>query len=102
MKLLIATAMIASLGFSLTASAGPVNVRQNHQHARIEQGIAGGQLTPREASSLIHEQREIRAMEARFKSDGEVKPAEFARLKQRQEIASRRIYRQKHDPQQRE
>ena len=89
------------LGLSATAAAGPINASQNQQNDRIAQGVASGELTRRETATLIQEQRQIRAMEARFKSDGILTAGEFNRLRSRQAAASRHIYVQKHDAQQR-
>jgi len=76
-----------------------VDQRQANQQRRIDQGVASGALTPREAARLRHQQGHVAAAEARAKSDGQVTRAERARLHAMQDRASGRIYRQKHDRQ---
>ena len=76
-----------------------VDQRQANQERRIEQGVASGSLTQREANRLERGQQRVENMEARAKADGVVTPGERARLHQAQDVQSRRIYNQKHDRQ---
>lgn len=78
-----------------------VNARQHHQRARIEQGARSGELTRRETGRLVHEQRDVRQLEREYKSDGTLTGAERRDLHQEQNEASRHIYNQKHDAQDR-
>ena len=76
-----------------------VDQRQVNQERRIDQGVASGELTPREAARLERGQDRVENMEARAKSDGVVTRRERAKLQQAQDVESRRIHRQKHDRQ---
>ena len=78
-----------------------VNSRQQNQHQRVKQGVRSGELTRRETGALAREQRDIRQLERAYKSDGELTRAERVDLHQEQNQASRHIYNQKHDAQDR-
>jgi hypothetical protein len=103
MRLLIATLFTAALlSTGTAASAGNVNPRQQRQDARIDAGIAQGDLTRAEADALRAQQRSIARQEARMRSDdGVLGVAERARLDARQDHANDAIRRQRHDRQQR-
>jgi hypothetical protein len=81
-----------------TATPG-VDQRQVNQEKRIEQGVASGQLTPREAARLERGQERVEKMEEKAKADGKVTPEERARLKKAQDRQSAAIYKEKHDRQ---
>lgn len=83
------------------ASTPVVDARQAQQQGRINQGVASGELTRREARQLRHQQQHIAHAEARAKADGVVTPGERAKLDRMQDRASRNIHRQKHDAQHR-
>jgi hypothetical protein len=76
-----------------------VDQREANQERRIDQGVASGSLTQREANRLERGQQRVENMEARAKADGVVTRGERARLHQAQDVQSRRIYNQKHDRQ---
>ncbi len=76
-----------------------VDQRQINQERRIDQGVASGELTPREARRLERGQQRIDNMEARAEADGVVTRGERASIRQAQNVESKRIYRQKHDRQ---
>jgi len=78
-----------------------VNQRQHNQRERIQQGVKSGELTRRETGRLAEEQRDIRQLERGYKSDGKLTEAERRDLHHEQNQASRDIYRQKHDAQDR-
>lgn len=78
-----------------------VNARQHNQRERIQQGVASGELTRRETGRLAAEQRDIRQLERAYKSDGALTGAERRDLQHEQNQASRDIYQQKHDGQDR-
>jgi len=78
-----------------------VNQRQHNQRERIQQGVKSGELTRRETGRLVEEQRDIRQLERGYKSDGTLTGAERRDLQHEQNQASRDIYRQKHDEQDR-
>lgn len=78
-----------------------VDHRQHRQAARIEQGVESGQLTAREQARLQHQQQHINRLERHTEADGHVTAQEALRMEKAQDRASRQIYRQKHDRQQR-
>jgi Skp family chaperone for outer membrane proteins len=78
-----------------------VNQRQHNQRERIQQGVKSGELTRRETGRLAGQQRDVRQLERAYKSDGTLTGAERRDLQHEQNQASRDIYRQKHDEQDR-
>ncbi|MFZ2971313.1 MAG: hypothetical protein WA049_01630 [Ferribacterium limneticum] len=90
--------VLPTLAFA-QANTPRVDQRQANQEQRIDQGVASGSLTQREANRLDRGQQHVDNMENRAKSDGVVTRGERARLHQAQEVQSRRIYAQKHDRQ---
>lgn len=103
-NLILATllAAVATAGFAQGAApATPgIDQRQANQDKRIDQGVASGALSAREARRLERQQNAIERAEARAKSDGTVTARERQRLHNQQDRTSRHIYRQKHDRQQ--
>lgn len=83
------------------ANTPGIDKRQANQERRIDQGIASGELTKREAARLDRGQDRVDAMENRAKADGVVTRYERRRIHRAQNVESRRIYRQKHDAQHR-
>ena len=75
--------------------------REAHQSNRIYNGVANGELTRPEARRLSAGQVHLRRAEARAKSDGVVTGRERTWLQHEANQQSRRIYRQKHDAQDR-
>lgn len=100
---ILALALSATL--ASTANAGTrdprVNHRQHHQQERIAQGVKSGELTKAEAKDLHGDQKEIRQEEKEFKSDGKLTKNERQELHQDQAAASKEIYQEKHDEQER-
>ncbi len=90
--------VLPALAFA-QANTPRIDQRQANQEQRIDQGIASGSLTPREANRLDRGQQHVDNMENRAKADGVVTRGERARLNQAQNVQSRRIYAQKHDRQ---
>ena len=123
MKKSLATLALASLGLMATAAQADgnrggfgyghgghaykqshvfshqIDARQDRQMARIKAGMRSGALTRGEFRELMHEQREIRAMEQHFKADGFIDAREFQRLDRALDLASRNIMDEKHDRQ---
>ena len=97
----VALISISVLAIADWAHAGRVNNRQANQRSRIAQGVKSGELTHGEAKKLRAEERHIRRVERRAKADGEMTPAERARIEKLQDKASHDIYQQKHDDQKR-
>jgi len=113
LSLTLATVTLAILSAAVTAHAAEpaaapaaqganmprVDKRQAHQEARIEQGVASGQLNARETLRLEREQKHVATAEAKAEADGKVTDKERARLAHMQNKASRDIHREKHDKQ---
>lgn len=79
-----------------------VNGRERNQVGRIKNGVQSGELTRRETARLVGEQAHIRAMEFRFRHSGDgLSSRERYRLERELNQSSRKIYRQKHDGQDR-
>ncbi|MBK8068087.1 MAG: hypothetical protein IPK27_10785 [Rhodanobacteraceae bacterium] len=95
--------MALTLLAAASAHAGTprVDARQENQEARIDQGIATGELTQREANRLEARQQHIDNVEDRALADGVVTRREKIRLEVKQDRNSRAIARQKHDRQDR-
>lgn len=97
-----ATLAIASIGAFAQASAPvtpKVDAREAKQQARIDAGVASGQLTAKETNRLDKQQGRIAGAEAKAKSDGTVTTRERRHLARMQDRASANIHNQKHDAQ---
>jgi uncharacterized membrane protein YebE (DUF533 family) len=100
-KFLAVAALAAITWPALTqAQSTPrIDQRQENQDRRIDQGVASGQLTEREAARLEKGQAHVQQMENQALADGTVTKRERARIERAQNRQSRRIARQKHDRQ---
>jgi hypothetical protein len=88
---------LATLMLAVPAEAR-VNQRQDRQQQRIAKGISNGKLTAQEAARLEQQQAQIDRYEARSRADGRgLNRAERARLENKQDRASKSIYRKKHN-----
>jgi len=76
-----------------------IQQRMQNQERRIQQGVATGQLTPKEAGRLEAREAKIRQDEARMKADGKLTAKERKKLNRELDNESERIYKQKHDRQ---
>ena len=101
MKTTLIAAVLAALALPVAAQVNTptVDQRQANQAARIQQGAASGQLTPKETAKLERGQAKVQAMEDKAKADGKVTPKERAKLAKAQNKQSKKIYREKHDKQ---
>ena len=100
MKTTLFAALFAALALPVMAQTTPtVDQRQANQEARIQQGVASGQLTPKEAAKLEKGQAKVQAMETKAKADGKVTKKEHAKLAKAQDKQSKKIYKEKHDAQ---
>ena len=88
-------------GAALAAETPVLDKRQENQDERIEKGVESGQLNKREEARLEHAEERLEANEAKAKEDGKVTARERRRLEREAQVNSARIYRQKHDRQQR-
>jgi len=99
-RMLLALTSLSAVCVSL-AVAQPVTPRvdrrEARQHARIQQGVKSGELTPGEAMKLRAGQQHVKRVERRAKADGVVTPGERRQLNRTQNRQSRRIYRLKHN-----
>lgn len=91
---------LAALGTE-SAEAARRDRRQNHQGARIRQGVRSGELTQGEARAVQAQQGHVRRIERRAEADGVVTEAEKLRIEKAQDRSSRQIYRLKHNGQDR-
>ncbi len=99
--LLAAAILLGSSTLVLAQTATPgIDARQANQQQRINQGVATGQLTPREANNLQRGQNRVQRMENRAKADGVVTAGERARIQRTQNVESRKIYTKKHNARQ--
>ena len=102
-KLLNGVCVLAFIGFTTAATAQTatpvVTKRQENQQERIAQGAKSGELTPKETRHLEAREAKIQHDKKEAKADGNVTPAERARLNREQNRTSRAIRRQKHDGQ---
>lgn len=96
---LAAQAQTAAPAAAASAATPGIDQRQANQEKRIDNGVASGQLTRREAHRLERQQNRINHAENQAKADGTVTKAERKHLHHMQDHASGRIHRQKHDAQ---
>lgn len=104
MKLKTVAAALLMTAFTLpalaqSASTPRIDQRQANQQQRIDQGVASGALTEKEAARMEKGQTHVQNMENKAAADGKVTMKEKARIEHAQDVQSKRIYRQKHDRQ---
>jgi len=88
--------------FSQTSSspATPrIEQRETNQEKRIQQGVASGELTSKEAARLNKGQERIDRMQDKAAADGHVTKRERAHIHHAQNKQDHQIKRQKHDRQ---
>jgi hypothetical protein len=98
-SLLIAVLAAFALPVLAQTNTPKVDQRQANQQQRIDQGVASGQLTGKEAARLDKGQAQVEKKEAKAKADGKVTPKEREQLKQAQNKQSKKIKHEKHDKQ---
>ena len=96
--LLITGLFAASSVFAATPN---LDKREHRQKTRIVNGVESGELTATETKRLVRGQRQLHRMARLAKADGVVTAGERARLHHKANKESRKIYRQKHDEQER-
>ena len=106
MKTLIAVLALSVGGLAMAQTAAPVapatpklDKREANQQARIDQGVASGQLNAKETNRLDKREAKLNADEAAAKADGKVTRAERRKLEREANRDSKAIHRQKHDKQ---
>jgi hypothetical protein len=99
----LSLALAGSVFAQTTAPTAPitprVDKREAKQQARIDQGVASGELNQKEAARLENGQARVNQAEANAKADGKVTRREKYKLDHMQDKQSRHIKRQKHDQQ---
>ena len=71
--------------------------RQKVQKHRVKTGVKSGEITKREAKSIKYSAKSANRYEKKAKSDGKVTWKERGQLKHKENQASRKIYRTKHN-----
>lgn len=84
---------------SSTAFERWFNARDNHQDERLDQGLASGELTNKEAARIQRNDLRLDAATDRALSDGDISKREAWKLNKGYNRESHFIYRQKHDDQ---
>ena len=87
---------------SVWAHKGSINQIERREQVRINQGVRSGELTRSETKRMEAEQAKIRVDERFDRADGRLTVKEREQLNKELRRASRDIYRQKHDNQQRD
>ena len=99
MGFMLATLLALTAGLASAQAATPrVDRRMARQNARIQQGVARGAITSREAARLMAGQKLVHRMDRLAKADGVVTPIERVIVLQAQNHQSREIYRLTHNP----
>ena len=102
MKRILITLIIAGLpGIFYAAALGQttpgVNRRQRIQRNRVKAGVISSQVTRREVRSIRRSTAATRRFERKAKADGRVTWRERSRLHRKENRASRKIFRAKHN-----
>jgi hypothetical protein len=99
-KVLIASLLLSASAYA-AAETPVIDARQANQRERIAQGVKSGELTRPETRRLVRGEVRLHRHEARAEADGVVTRRERAHLNREAQHMSQRIYRQKHDRQDR-
>ena len=73
--------------------------RVERQKSRIHEGVKSGTLTRQEAGKLRNQQKHISTLAREYRSDGHLSRNERKKLEKKQNKASNKIYRLKHNDQ---
>jgi uncharacterized membrane protein YebE (DUF533 family) len=106
-RTLIAVVALAATGAAFAQAPAPkdptampkAEKRQAEQEKRIQQGVASGQLTPKEAARLEKREAKVNADMAAAKADGKVTKTERRKIQAEQNANSKAIAHQKRDKQ---
>lgn len=89
--------------FAVSDASAELRIRQRkeRQQARIAQGVASGELTPRETARLERREGALNREERRMRASdgGKLTRADRRKIERQQDRLSRGIYREKHDSQ---
>jgi hypothetical protein len=94
-------AVLTAISLPALAGTPGLDARERNQRERIAQGIRCGELTHPETRRLVRGEVRLHRHERIAKSDGIVTRGERIRLSRQADRMSTRIYRQKHDRQNR-
>jgi|HubBroStandDraft_5_1064220.scaffolds.fasta_scaffold589771_1 hypothetical protein len=106
-KFMLVAALVAAPALTLAQTQTPapaaqkqtIRQREFNQHRRIANGVRNGQLRPRQAMRLARQQRsihrQVRMMRARH--NGHLTMKNRRAIYHRQNVASRHIYRARHN-----
>lgn len=97
----IVSMLVVTLFMAPLAQARRNNNREARQESRINQGIKSGELTAHEAKKLERGQERIDVAQDKAMADGELSKKEKVKLERMQDRQNRKIFKQKHDDQQR-
>lgn len=86
-----------AFGLSAQTVTPAVKGRQIQQQKRIAEGVKDDELSRKEVKTLQRDQRRINRSKNKAKADGKVTKAERVALHSRQNRASRKIKRAKHN-----
>ena len=101
LRVSIVASLLSLACVAASADTPRLDKREANQQQRIEQGVKSGELTKPEAKRLERSERRLERHEDRAEADGVVTARERARLHNEADRTSARIYRQKHDRQDR-
>jgi hypothetical protein len=96
LSVILLSAAIAGSGL---LSAAEVDQRLENQKDRVQQGVASGELTHKEAKDLRTDEKAIHneVKEERKENGGKLTPAERRAAKRKLARESKKIYRKKHN-----
>jgi hypothetical protein len=101
LRKLALAAVVTAVAVPALADTPRLDARERNQRERIAQGIRSGELTRPEARRLVRGEINLHRHERIAEADGVVTAAERFRLDRHADRMSGRIYRQKHDRQDR-
>ena len=102
MKKTIGILLVSAVAmFAAGADESRVRERRENQQRRIAQGVASGELTPKETAHLENKERRLNReiRNDRAANGGRLTPWEKARINRQQNKLSKDIYKEKHDAQ---
>lgn len=96
---LVALPASAAMAQSTYHERHDIGARKSYQQHRVSHGVRSGQMTPREAAHVEHQERAINREEhtMRAQDGGHLTAADRHALAAQQNVESRRIYRDKHN-----
>lgn len=96
LKLPLAALILALFAQPALAQSGysqGIDKRQADQQQRIDQGVANGDITEREAANLQAGQRKVQYLEDRYSADGRITGGERSAIAKEQALQARNIRR---------